>query len=56
MYATVPMIMPVAVNEAPPGAACWLAAMPKSASSARPPYQKMFSGFTSRCTMPRPCA
>jgi len=52
----VPTMVPVTVR-------AWLErlgrstrAMPKSASNARPSYQKMFSGFTSRCTTFRPWA
>jgi hypothetical protein len=55
MYAGVPTATPVTVNRESPAAA---RAMPKSVTTARPVARSSMtlSGFTSRCTTPRPCA
>ncbi len=55
MYAGVPMAKPVPVNRSPP-AAVTARAIPKSATTARPPVSNTFSGLISRCTTPRSCA
>ncbi len=55
MYSGVPTAIPTAVTRIPP-AALTAREMPKSATSAWPDWNRMFSGFTSRCTMPRALA
>ncbi len=55
MYAGVPMANPVPVRRSPP-ATCRARAIPKSATTARPPVSSTFSGLISRCTTPRPSA
>ena len=53
MYAAVPTTTPVAVSVVPEEPEERARAMPKSASSAWPSdVSRMFSGFTSRCTIP----
>ncbi len=57
MYAGVPIAIPAPVSEASVGFERSRArAMPKSATTACPPDSMMFSGFTSRCTIPWPWA
>ena len=51
MYTGVPIAIPVWVSLVPP-ATVTARAIPKSATTARPPLSRMFSGLMSRWTMP----